>query len=52
MICPRSWFTLKHTTLHEKEAKGLEGTELKSHFPQNFRMSVNEHMTICQEQAL
>ena len=34
MIHPKSWFLiLKHTTLQEKEAEDLKGTELYTYFP-------------------
>lgn len=42
---------LKHPTLEEKKAEGLEGSELNLHFPWNFVMSLNGHVTICQEQT-
>ena len=44
MICPRSssWFLiLKCTIVEKKEAEGLEGIDLNSHFPQNFGTSID-----------
>lgn len=44
-ICPKSWFLiLKHTTFEQKEAEGLNGTEVNPHFQHNFEISINEHI--------
>lgn len=39
-----SYFEI-HYTSEEKEAEGLKGAELIPHFPQNFGMSTNRHVT-------
>ena len=52
MICHKSWFLIfKVTALEEKEAEGLKGMELNPHFLWNLGVSVNRHVTICQEQT-
>ena len=39
-----SYFEIYYTS-EEKEAEGLKGAELIPHFPQNFGMSTNRHVT-------
>ena len=42
---------LKQITTDEKEAEGLQGTELNPQIPWNFRMFIDRHVTVGQEET-